>query len=1114
MSQLLRNRVLCALLVVLSASPVLGQDAQEEPAAAPSGDSALAPTLGVPTFSPEAVAGNGTVNGLVFDESTGTEMLGVEATLIGPDGKEFGKATTDATGAFQFDAVPAGTYSIRFEKPGFRTRRLAEFPVVANQVNPGNIALQPESTAGADGGVEEIVITSVYKAPVADRPNADEFINTLDTAEIGKFAASDIGDAIKRIPGINVVEGQFAIIRGLEDRYSSTLYNSAPVPSPDPDSQSVQLDLFPSDITSNLVVAKTFASNLPSNSSGGAINIITHEYPEDLQVKISGGTGFNENAIDQYLRWNANNPIGTPEKGAAATEGEGGALIAGVTKLLERELTFRGLFNWELDYQTKQGVVEAREPQAAQLNPIFPFPHSGGVSTGLLELSSGRFDLAESEKVTQTTGFLDLGYDLDTEGSHHVNFSFFYTKKEDEVVQLRSDGFIPGFDYAAIAAQQANGDPTPAPRGGTLGIARNAWVARSWRDDPPSQPNVGSLWSSSFNESRAFARTRDLIVYQLNGEHDLDFVEGLQLSWAANHAETTQREGFFATRYWYEPADPNQIPSELPVQLEDLPTGGTFYSGIAIFKNGNRIEENQDFVRFDLDYERDVTDWAVATVSGGFWWEDAVRDVGSSFLETPTGLGGGTNLALPSSNVLGLGGAINSGLIVSPNGEFAGTRSTAAAADRRIVSGNVQLKLALWEKLDLLAGVRHESIQIRSDNDPFTGEVLPDGSPRIFPSAFLMFDRFDTPGRSPESLLPPGSVFNDQILNIAVPIDPLTGRVNLTTRQQIEGVVNGRIDETRNLPSAAINWKPLDGLNVRAAYSQTVARPSFREIGYYVTVETGSDDLVVGNPQLDLSDVESWDARVEYVWGDFGDLAAFSAFTKTIDKPIESIVIRDPTNGEISSGTYRTFFNNPNQADLWGIEVEGRKAIDFFDVDGLEYLSVATNFTYISAEVKRSAFELAQAAPFVGTLPGEEAEFGGLKSKRRLFSQPEWIANADLTFDHPDWGTKLTLAVFAISDVLDTAGNASVPPIGSGSAYQLSLDRYVDSFYQVDLIASQKLTFEKVPGEWTAKISVKNLTDSTRRLIYDTEQTIREYAERTFKVGRDYSFSMTYDYHF
>ena len=41
---------------------------------------------------------------------------------------------------------------------------------------------------------------------------------------------------------------------------------------------------------------------------------------------------------------------------------------------------------------------------------------------------------------------------------------------------------------------------------------------------------------------------------------------------------------------------------------------------------------------------------------------------------------------------------------------------------------------------------------------------------------------------------------------------------------------------------------------------------------------------------------------------------------------------------------------------------------------------------------------------------------------------------------------------------------------------------------------------------------MKNLTDSSRSIIYDPEQTRDEIAERSYKVGRDFSFSLTYTF--
>src|SRR6185503_3794100 len=111
--------------------------------------------------------------------------------------------------------------------------------------------------------------------------------------------------------GVNVVEGQFAIIRGLEDRYSSTLYNGAPVPSPDPERQSVQLDLFPAEIVDHTVISKNFVAELPSNSSGGSIDISTPSHPENpIELSVKMKTGINENAYDRFIEFNDINPVG------------------------------------------------------------------------------------------------------------------------------------------------------------------------------------------------------------------------------------------------------------------------------------------------------------------------------------------------------------------------------------------------------------------------------------------------------------------------------------------------------------------------------------------------------------------------------------------------------------------------------------------------------------------------------------------------------------------------------------------------------------------------------------------------------------------------------------
>ena len=168
-----------------------------------------------------------------------------------------------------------------------------------------------DALAGPPGVEEFVVVGTKAEAIEAARAESDKLVNTLNAAEISKFAANDVADALKFVPGVSVQKGQFAIIRGLEDRYSSVLYNDGPIPSPDPDRQSVQLDLFPSEVVSDIVVTKTFAPELPSNSSGGSIDIVTHDYPEGFEVKGSSAVQLNSNAKNKFIHFDNGSSVGT-----------------------------------------------------------------------------------------------------------------------------------------------------------------------------------------------------------------------------------------------------------------------------------------------------------------------------------------------------------------------------------------------------------------------------------------------------------------------------------------------------------------------------------------------------------------------------------------------------------------------------------------------------------------------------------------------------------------------------------------------------------------------------------------------------------------------------------
>jgi outer membrane receptor protein involved in Fe transport len=114
---------------------------------------------------------------------------------------------------------------------------------------------------------------------------------------------------------------------------------------------------------------------------------------------------------------------------------------------------------------------------------------------------------------------------------------------------------------------------------------------------------------------------------------------------------------------------------------------------------------------------------------------------------------------------------------------------------------------------------------------------------------------------------------------------------------------------------------------------------------------------------------------------------------------------------------------------------------------------------------------------------------------RRLFDQPEQIANLDLTWARRSSGTSVTLAAFMIGDVLATTGKP------------FFFDIYEREHTRVDFIFGQQLG-----SRLKLKLSVKNLTNPQRGLIYDREATTSLVERNTYRLGRDYSGSLSYEF--
>ncbi len=147
-----------------------------------------------------------------------------------------------------------------------------------------------EADISIPGG--EIVVTGQRRRDV--QRASTQVVSVLSAEAIARTGEGDIAGALSRVTGLSTVGNGLVYVRGLGDRYSLALLNGLPLPSPEPLSRVVPLDIFPTDIIASSLVQKTYSPNFPGEFGGGVINLTTLGIPDESFVKVSAGISGDE----------------------------------------------------------------------------------------------------------------------------------------------------------------------------------------------------------------------------------------------------------------------------------------------------------------------------------------------------------------------------------------------------------------------------------------------------------------------------------------------------------------------------------------------------------------------------------------------------------------------------------------------------------------------------------------------------------------------------------------------------------------------------------------------------------------------------------------------------
>lgn len=244
------------------------------------------------------------VSGKITDASNNEPL--VKASII-IEGLQKG-TSTDVEGNFFLTLEAGKKYTIKVTSIGYQTKLLTDYQALQSDNAVLNITL-----ARASKEVGEVVIRTTAKKETAAslytvQKNSSSISDAISAEVIKKSPDRNTSEVLRRVSGTSIQDNKFVIIRGLSERYNSSMLNNTVLPSTEPDKKAFSFDIIPSSLIDNIVVYKSSTPDLPGDFSGGAVKISTRDYPSKQLSDLSFSVGYN--SLTTFKNFYKGNPDG------------------------------------------------------------------------------------------------------------------------------------------------------------------------------------------------------------------------------------------------------------------------------------------------------------------------------------------------------------------------------------------------------------------------------------------------------------------------------------------------------------------------------------------------------------------------------------------------------------------------------------------------------------------------------------------------------------------------------------------------------------------------------------------------------------------------------------
>jgi TonB-dependent receptor len=775
---------------------------------------------------------------------------------------------------------------------------------IAQEAEESGAPQRPEFESPANNEViDEIVAVgrslSSAEELITERMDDSVVVDLLGAEAMSRLGDSDVAAALRRVPGLTLVNDKFIYIRGLGERYSSTSLNGSQIPSPDLTRNVIPLDIFPTAIVESVRVQKAYSPELPADFGGGSVDIRTKTVPDAFTWLVEVGTGTNTEVSGDVLTYpgSSDDDLGTdsgirglsPELSEQIARFSGDVSVQSIAATLRAEdpsLSVNDAFLRAQEINRQLGTLLNRQIGLERRDPLPDIDVRGSIGNNLV--------LGENFEL----GFLvGAGYETKWRETTRISRNFIFPEERTDI-EDESTRNVSITGNANLGLRYTDDHELSTTTLYLRNTDDETAIRNFFNENREKSDGLG------FQNVRYQFEERNLVVNQVRGTHRLgDDTRGILPDGLVSLVGWIPTEAEFSW-HWSDSRARTDIPNQVDVEFQtvtDPETGAVQASSVALDTRA------ADYRFTDLDDRVENYGWGAvypiafgnSYVDVGFGAEHSQKARTYDQRQFSIGPGSGiSDVGLLAGGPEDLGRIFSDSTIQNPANDFlfaiqgTNNQSYIAATMTEAVYGKIDWT---WDDTWRFAGgLRWED---------YKQQAL-DWNPLSY------------------------SIENPQVTS-----DPDALAAQAFQKDEI-------------FPAVAVTYMGswwADTFQLRFGFSETAVRPDLREITDASYIDPRTGDLVDGNPGVIPADVTNYDIRGEWFF-DGGDNLTVTFFYKDIDNPIEFF------ESAASDTTTAREIVNAESAEVYGVEFEGLKELGFLG-DFMSSFFVQGNVTLQDSEL-------------------------------------------------------------------------------------------------------------------------------------------------------------------